>query len=75
MARRYAYALFFRSNIPVNHYRVLDLNVTRLQIRTLDELSPGRDSSMDIICKGILRDDPVAYRPPDISDTPAAVSS
>ena len=56
LARRYAYALFFRSNIPINHYEVLDVGVTSLKINSLNDLAPGRDASMDVICRGILND-------------------
>jgi hypothetical protein len=58
MARRYAYAFFFRSNIPVNHYSVLDLGVTSLNINSLEDLAPGRDRSMDTVCRTILYDAP-----------------
>lgn len=64
LARRYAYAFFFRSNIPINHYSVLDLGITSLNIRSLDDLSPGRDPAMDLICRGILRDEPMEWPPP-----------
>jgi len=61
LARRYAFALFFRSNIPINHYAVLDLNVTSLNIDCLADLAPGRDPSMDIICRGVMLDEPMEY--------------
>jgi len=40
---------------------VLDLNVTTLNIDSLADLTPGRDPSMDIICRGILRDEPMEH--------------
>ena len=61
LARRYAYAFFFRSNIPVTHYNVLDLGVTSLNINSLEDIAPGRDPSMDIICRGILLDELMEY--------------
>jgi len=57
LARRYAYALFFRSNILINHFEVLDVGVTALKIKSLNDLMPGRDPSMDVICRGILNDE------------------
>lgn len=58
IARRYAYALFFRSNIRISWFTVLDLNVRSINIRNLAELAPGRDASMDAICRSILCDEP-----------------
>ncbi|HRR87643.1 MAG TPA: hypothetical protein P5316_21770, partial [Phycisphaerae bacterium] len=58
LARRYAYALFFRSNIRISWVTVLDLNVRSINIRSLAELGPGQDAAMDAICRSILCDEP-----------------
>lgn len=57
--RRYAYELFFRSNLPINHYQLADnFNILALNINDLRDLGPGRDTTMDAVCRGILLDEP-----------------
>ena len=58
LARRYAYSLFFRLDIPINHFSVEFPHVTELHIDSLAEIVPGADPAMDVICRGILRDEP-----------------
>lgn len=58
LARRYAYALFFRNDIPINHFCIEDVNVSDLTIKSLVDLLPSADPSMDAICRGILYDEP-----------------
>lgn len=58
LARRYAYALFFRSALPVRHFTAVFPNVTALHIKGLEELAPGRDPTMDAVCRTILLDEP-----------------
>jgi hypothetical protein len=58
LARRYAYALFFRATIPISHVSVFDLDVASINLQDLDALAPGRDRSVDAVCRGILRDEP-----------------
>jgi hypothetical protein len=65
-ARRYAYHFFFRRMIPVESIvpatGVIARQVSyRLGIDTLDELEPGRDRGLDVICDGILRSRPFIY--------------
>jgi hypothetical protein len=57
MGRRYAYAVFFRADIPINHFRMLDINIAELTINDLADLLPGRDPCMDVMCRGVLCDD------------------
>jgi hypothetical protein len=63
LARRYAYAFFFRSNIPITHYGVLDLGVTSLNIDSLEDLAPGKNASIDIISRGVLLDELMEWVP------------
>ena len=58
LGRRYAYAVFFRSLLPIRHYRSTFPNVTGLNLDTLDDLAPGRDPTIDVICRGVLADAP-----------------
>jgi hypothetical protein len=61
-ARRYAYHFFFRRMIPV-----LSMEPTqawppyRIGIERLDDLLPGRDAGLDVICEGILAGSPFIY--------------
>lgn len=49
-ARKYAYHFFMRRMIPVSY---LD-DKMRPAVDAVDELEPGRDPGMDVVCKGIL---------------------
>jgi len=61
-ARMYAYHFFFRRMIPLQSlvpnpkWPPLRLNVERL-----DDLRPGCDPGLDVICEGILRGTPFIY--------------
>jgi hypothetical protein len=57
LGRRYAYAVFFRADIPINHFRMLDINVAELTMSSLADLLPGCDPCMDAMCRGVLCDD------------------
>ncbi|HJU48579.1 MAG TPA: hypothetical protein VJ689_10610 [Gaiellaceae bacterium] len=52
-ARRYAYHYFFRRMIPVESLTPNERDLT-LSIDSLADLAPGRDSGLDVICRGIL---------------------
>ena len=58
LARRYAYALFFRNDIPINHFQSNDFNVAKLRLDDWSDLLPGVDRSLDAICRGVLFDEP-----------------
>ena len=34
----------------------------RIHVRDLDDLRPGRDAGLDVICDGILQESPFVYR-------------
>jgi len=57
LARRYAYALFFRNDIPINHFQTNDFNVAKLRLDDWSDLLPGADRSIDAICRGVLFDE------------------
>jgi hypothetical protein len=59
LAERYAYAFFFRAAIPFPLVPVEAGAVTRLPA-TADELRPGRDPYLDLICDRILDGQPFA---------------
>jgi hypothetical protein len=75
-ARRYAYHFFFRRSIPfpieLGSDPMTDAPTPRLA--TLDDLRPGRDPAVDVICSGILEGTPFVFDEPpavDIADAGA----
>ena len=66
-ARRYAYHFFFRRMIPLNSVApTTGLTARRanyrLDVKDLDQLRPGRDQGLDVVCDGILTASPFVYR-------------
>jgi hypothetical protein len=65
-ARRYAYHFFFRrmiplaSIVPATGIRARQVKY-RVGISSLDELRPGRDRGLDVICDGIMQGTPFIY--------------
>lgn len=61
-ARKYAYHFFFRRMIPV---RALDPNTPfgpyRVKVQSLEDLMPGADPGLDLICEGILSGKPFVF--------------
>ncbi len=57
LARRYAYAFFFRACLPLDYFSVHDLNVSAIHLESLVDLTPGRRQSIDLICRSILLDE------------------
>jgi hypothetical protein len=61
-ARRYAFHFFFRRMIPL-HFMLpsKDDAPYRVSLRSFRELAPGRSRGLDVICDGILHDQPFTY--------------
>jgi hypothetical protein len=59
VGRRYAYAYFFRSAIPIALFDRLDHELATINIRSANELAPGCHPALDAICRGILCDEPI----------------
>ena len=51
MAYRYAYSFVIRRQLP---FSAVSGNGARLEITSLDDLKPGRDASLDLICDRIM---------------------
>jgi hypothetical protein len=69
LARRYAFAFFFRLMIPFKHVRSVDGRLAPLPT-SADELLPGRDPYLDFICDRIL-DGGEFFLPPELALSPA----
>jgi hypothetical protein len=61
-ARAYAYHYFFRRMIPLSSFAA-GADSLRLGIGSLDELRPGVDAGLDVVCAGILDGLPFEYEP------------
>ncbi|HEY0714805.1 MAG TPA: capsule biosynthesis protein [Polyangia bacterium] len=63
-ARKYAYHFFFRRMIPLRVIAAVpppSWMTFTVAIKSLDELRPGRDPGLDVICNGILAGAPFIY--------------
>ncbi|MGE5340729.1 MAG: capsule biosynthesis protein [Candidatus Omnitrophota bacterium] len=61
-ARKYAYHFFFRRMIPLTGIQATDgWPPYRLGISSLDQLRPGVDPGLDLICRGILENEPFVF--------------
>ena len=54
-ARKYAYHFFFRRMIPLSFMEPNPEGLFRLRIQGIDQLLPGREPGLDVICDGILQ--------------------
>jgi len=69
MAYRFAYALFFRWNIPFPLVKMIHRDVGLPQYRDFDELAEGKDPSLDRVCDVVLSDGPGLELPASSDDT------
>ena len=54
-ARKYAYHFFFRRMIPLSFMRESKTGAPfRLELESIEQLMPGRDLGLDVICDGIM---------------------
>jgi hypothetical protein len=53
-AKRYAHHYFFRRMIPLRSLDPEGGYPPKLRIQTVEELLPGRDAGLDVVCDGIL---------------------
>lgn len=55
-ARKYAYHFFFRRMIPLSFMRESKEGAPfRLELESVEQLLPGRDLGLDVICDGIMK--------------------
>ena len=62
-ARRYAYHYFFRRMIPLHSLDPDSGYPPALRVTMLEELLPGHDEGLDVICNGILTGQEFVYEP------------
>jgi len=59
MARRYAYFIFFKSSFALKYVNSNGFrDIPTLQLTSYDELLPGNDTVLDMICRGITEEKP-----------------
>jgi hypothetical protein len=62
MARKYAYHFFFRRMIPVACIQpTAGASAYVVELKSLNELLPGSDAGLDVICNGILHGSDFVY--------------
>ncbi len=54
-ARKYAYHFFFRRMIPLSFMEPITGGLYRLEIQSIEQLLPGREAGLDVVCDGILK--------------------
>ena len=61
-AMKYAFHFFFRRFIPINFMQPCTQNVPyEIMIHGLEDLLPGRDAGLDVLCNGILEGSEYIY--------------
>jgi hypothetical protein len=65
-ARKYAYHYFFRRMIPLTSLEP-ETGSPSYAFGSLEELLPGNDPGLDVICKGILEGSPFEYEPRSVA--------
>lgn len=65
-ARKYAYHYFFRRMIPIASLKPGSGELT-YGIESLEQLLPGSDPGLDVICAGILEGAPFEYEPRNVA--------
>jgi hypothetical protein len=63
-ARRYAYHYFFRRMIPLSSIDPEGGFELKMRFKKLDELLPGHDLGLDVICAGIMDGKDFIFNPP-----------
>jgi len=72
-ARKYAYHFFFRRMIPLSFMRQSNGAAPySMEIESIEQLLPGRDPGLDVICEGILNGAEFIYRAESIQDRETA---
>jgi hypothetical protein len=61
-ARKYAFHFFFRRMIPVGRFEPMaQWPFMSVKVESVDDLKPGADPGLDLICDGILNEAPFVY--------------
>ena len=71
-ALKYAYHFFFRRMIPLEFFRKVSSSLFfSPDIGSVDDLAPGRDRGLDVVCEAVLEGGPFIY-PAEIVGAPDA---
>jgi hypothetical protein len=65
-ARKYAYHYFFRRMVPLSSLAEGTGEVA-YRIESLEQLLPGADPGLDVICAGLLEGAPFEYEPRNVA--------
>jgi hypothetical protein len=65
-AKKYAFHFFFRRMIPLEFTRGGQGTKLELDISSLKDLLPGKHLGLDVICDGILSNQPFIYPAEDL---------
>lgn len=69
-ARKYAFHFFFRRMIPLSFMEPVPGGLYRLKLDSIDQLLPGRELGLDVICDGILAGTQFIYPAERVSGQP-----
>lgn len=58
MAKKYMYFRFFREALASTLVNVEKYKITNYNFNSIDDLAPNKEKTLDIICDGILNDEP-----------------
>ena len=63
LAKKYAYHFFFRRMIPISGLKAESMLAPfSVKVKTLEELMPGADEGLDVVCGGILAGKDFSYK-------------
>ncbi|MBI5578628.1 MAG: capsule biosynthesis protein [Deltaproteobacteria bacterium] len=69
LAKKYAYHFFFRRMIPLEFMEPTGGNPPfRINLKSIDELKPGRSRGLDLICDGILNGTDFIFDQPTLEE-------
>jgi len=66
-AKKYAYHFFFRRMVPLRQLCLTGgVPPFKLELKSVKQLAAGNDSGLDVICNGIINNEPFIYKDEEI---------